>query len=180
MKKILRKDAIEKRNLIPIDKREEKSLKIAEKIIALEEYKNAKTVMVYSVIGSEVNLESLINDALLKNKTVCFPRCIKETRQMDAVAVLDLSTLKSGAYGIKEPIGDGIDPKKIDLCIVPIVAFTKNKDRLGYGGGYYDRFLLKTKALKMGVAYSSQEIDNVYPEDTDIPLDIIVTETEVI
>ncbi len=180
MKKILRKKAIEKRDLIPPNKREEMSFKISERVINSKEYKNAKTIMVYSQIGSEVNLESLINDALFKNKTVCFPRCIKETKQMDAVPVLDLSNLKSGAYGIKEPVGDGIDPKEIDLCIVPIVAFTKNKDRLGYGGGYYDRFLLRTDGIKMGVAFSFQEIDNVFPEKTDIPLDIIVTETEVI
>ena len=180
MKKILRKKAIEKRNLVPERKREEMSFKICEKVIKSKEYKNAKTIMVYSCIASEVDLESVIIDALSKNKTVCFPRCIKETHEMDVVPVLDLSTLLDGAYGIKEPLGNGIEPEKIDLIIVPIVAFTKNKDRLGYGGGYYDRFFVKTKALKMGVAYSSQEEENVYPEKTDIPLDMIVTETEVI
>ena len=180
MKKILRKKAIEKRDLIPESKREEMSFKIAEKVLKSKEYKNAKTIMVYSCIGSEVNLERIINDALSKNKRMCFPRCIKETHEMDSVPVDDLSCLKSGAYGIKEPLGKGIALQEIDLIIVPIVAFTKNKDRLGYGGGYYDRFFLKTKGIKMGVAYSSQEEENVYPEKTDIPLDIIVTETEVI
>ena len=180
MKKILRKKALEKRNLVPERKREEMSFKICEKVIKSKEYKNAKTIMVYSKIASEVDLESVIIDALSKNKTVCFPRCIKETHEMDAIPVLDLSALKDGAYGIKEPLGDGIEPEEIDLIIVPIVAFTKNKDRLGYGGGYYDRFFVKTKALKMGVAYSSQEEEKVYPEKTDIPLDMIVTETEVI
>ncbi|MDO4618101.1 MAG: 5-formyltetrahydrofolate cyclo-ligase [Clostridia bacterium] len=177
MKKHLRKKALAKRNALTLEYREKSSLKIFEKLISMSEYKSAETVLLYASFGSEVDTEMLIKRALKDKKTVCLPRCIKESRQMEIVPIKSLDDLKEGAYGIKEPVGNGISDA--DLVIVPLVAFTKEKDRLGYGGGYYDRFLANADTKSIGIAFSCQIEENVYPENTDIKLQKIVTEKEV-
>jgi 5-formyltetrahydrofolate cyclo-ligase len=96
------------------------------------------------------------------------------------VKIQNLTNLKKGYAGIKEPEGKGVPPEKIDIVVVPAVAFYKYGHRLGYGKGFYDRFLKKTKALKVGVAYDFQILEKLPAESHDIPVDLIITPTQII
>lgn len=153
---------------------------ISERLVALDEYKKAKHIFCYASYNSEVDTFALMHRILQDGKKLYLPRCIPETREMDICNVKDLSELKTGSYGIKEPQGTAVSPDILDIAIVPMVAFDREKTRLGYGGGYYDRFLQKTDIFKVGIAFSKQETEKLSKEATDIPMDIIVTEKEVI
>lgn len=158
---------------------EEKSITVSKKLIALDEYKEAKNIFCYASYNSEVDTYWLMEKILADGKNLYLPRCITATKEMEVCRVSNLSELQSGAYGIKEPMGDGVSVS-LDLVIAPMVAFDREKNRLGYGGGYYDRFLAKTDAVRLGIAFSEQESDKLVKEPTDIPMDIIITEKEVI
>ena len=152
---------------------------IFQKIIAMPEFKNAKTVMTYVSVGSEVDTRRLMEYCLDYGKKLLVPVTLKGTHIMEASFVDSLSDLKNGAFDIPEPQEWNICPKSdIDLCIVPALAFDKNKFRLGYGGGFYDRFLSDFNSTSVGLEFSELIIDNVCAEPYDIPVDIIVTEKE--
>lgn len=177
MKKELRKQFIrERKESFDMGK----CLAVSEKILALNEYRNAKNILCYASYNCEVDTFYLMNKIIADGKNLYLPRCVTETKEMDVCIVKDLTELKTGAYGIKEPVGEGVSAELLDLIIVPMVAFDRQKTRLGYGGGYYDRFLPKTDAVKVGIAFSVQESDSLVKEMTDIPMDIIITEKEVI
>lgn len=177
MKKELRKQFIKIRK----DSFDERTSNVIfERLVALDEYKKAKHILCYVSYNSEVDTFALMNRILQDGKKLYLPRCIPETREMDICNVKDLSELETGAYGIKEPQGIAVSPDILDIAIVPMVAFDREKTRLGYGGGYYDRFLKKTDIVKVGIAFSKQEAEKLVKEVTDIPMDIIVTEKEVI
>ncbi len=178
MKKKLRREYIDKRNSIA--DREDLSARICERVSSLREYKNAKNILCYASFGSEVDTKCLINTILADGKSLFLPKCEVATHTMQAIKVEDLSTLKKGAYGIEEPVGDCINPAIVDLVIVPLVSFDRSCARLGYGGGYYDRFLPKITAKRIAIAFSEQETDRLPTEDTDVLMDMIITEKETI
>ena len=87
----------------------------------------------------------------------------------------DKSTLHLGAFRIEEPAGDELTPvESIDMIVVPAVAYDRNGNRLGRGKGYYDRLLSKSKAIKVGVGYDFQLVDEIEVEPHDIPVDIVI------
>lgn len=91
------------------------------------------------------------------------------------------TSLRAGTFHIEEPTGDDIvDPRRIEMVIVPAMAYDRQGNRVGRGKGYYDRLLTQTKAFKVGVAYDFQLFDNVDAEPHDIPVDIVVTESRII
>lgn len=153
------------RKEISEEKRKEFDGKI--NIFLAEILKNAETVMVYSPIDGEVNVD-------LKGKTLIFPRVEGEN-------ILPVKNGKffTGAYGINEPEGEEYRGK-IDAVTVPMCAFDSEFNRLGFGKGFYDRFLKNRQLLKVGVAYSSQQCSHIDTKDTDIKMDIIVTEKGVL
>lgn len=158
--------------------REDKSRQIQEKFLTYSAAKQAKSVFLYLSVGSEVNTLPILEELLRRGVQVSVPRCHKETGTMDAVAVTDLSLLKPGAYGILEP-----DPalptvsiKDIDLAVVPALAFDKEGYRLGYGGGYYDRFLAEFSGTSVGLAFSDCITEHLPREEFDQPVDIIIWE----
>jgi 5-formyltetrahydrofolate cyclo-ligase len=151
---------------------------IVEKISGLSAYKKALTVLFYCPFGNEVNISALAEDAFGK-KSVCLPRVEPGEGEMSAREVESLSCLERAHYGILAPPGDTkiISPEDIDFILVPLVAYDENLHRIGYGGGYYDRFLPKCiNAYKCGVAYSFQEIEEIKAAGHDIRLDAVVTE----
>ncbi len=178
LKKQLRKNCLEKRN--QIEDRCTLSKEIADKLTGLCEYKNAKNILAYASFGSEVETKELMSRILADGKSLFLPKCEVKTKELQAIKTNDLHTLKKGAYGIAEPSGEVADPCAIDLVIVPLVGFDRTLARLGYGGGYYDRFLPKTGAKCIAIAFSRQEIREIPREETDILMDMIVTEKEVI
>ncbi|MBQ7793240.1 MAG: 5-formyltetrahydrofolate cyclo-ligase [Clostridia bacterium] len=180
MKSELRKEFIKKRILIDTLTRADFGRMIWERVKALDVYKSAENILCYASVGYEVDTYNLMRTILADGKKLYLPRCEVETHSIIPCQVYDLAELEKGAYGIPEPSGEGVSPSVFDLVIVPAVAFDRSKARLGYGGGYYDRFLPKTDAIKCLIAFRAQEAQKIPCEKTDIPMDMIVTEREVI
>lgn len=142
--------------------------------------------MVYIDFRNEVETNLIIDDLLTQNKEVCIPISVPKTKEMILSKIINpQKELIKGTYGILEPKEEYIrkvDPDTLDLIIVPGVAFDKDGYRIGYGGGYYDRFLDKlSKATpSIGIAFDLQILHKVPKDFFDHPVDFIVTEKEII
>lgn len=181
-KKRLRREYAQIRNLIDKNVRREMSLKIQEILCESQIYADAKVVFVYVSVGVEVETLSLIDKALRDGKRVVVPLSNSETHTMETYEIKSRAQLETGVYNIPEPkreliIGGEIQKVtscEIDLAIVPAIVFDKRGMRIGYGGGYYDRFLKDFKGVSVGVAFS-QCIAEVLPtEEFDCMVDKIV------
>ncbi|MBW2992053.1 5-formyltetrahydrofolate cyclo-ligase [Candidatus Woesearchaeota archaeon] len=157
----------------------EKSRKIIERLKKLDEYRNAKTIMPYLSLDIEVNTKEFIKNELKeKNKTIIVPFIEKNNIQISKLN--DFNELKQGKYNILEPIKKQKYNKNIDIIIVPGVAFDENCSRIGFGKGYYDRFLEKYKnTLKIALAFEEQIINNIPKEPHDKKVDMIITEKRI-
>lgn len=138
-----------------------KSLKIKEKLFRLKVFKEAKAIMFYLALKSEVQTRVMMKEAIAAGKRVIVPAC--DTRQKKIIPCLITSLeakyFRKGAYNIDEPLGKKpVNGKDIDLCIVPGLAFDEEGNRLGRGLGYYDRFLssLSPDICKIGLAFKFQ------------------------
>lgn len=160
----------------------ESSEKIIEKLKSINSFKTAKTVMVYVSFRNEVYTHNLIKELLLKKVRVCVPLCNSVDLSMTAREITDFSDLKEGSYGILEPLEESriIPKEEIDFVVVPGCVFSRTGHRIGYGKGYYDRFLENTKAVTCGLCYEFSLVSELPYEKTDIGLDFIVTENEII
>ena len=172
-KEILRKELLEKRK--NIKNKKEKDLSILNALTNQDFYKNAKTVMVYVSYNCEVDTRALIEKMLLDGKKLAAPKCITKT-EMEARAFFSFSELNVGAYGILEPSGEVIND--FDLIIVPGVGFNERLNRIGYGAGYYDRFLKDHSAFTVGLFYEAQKCE-FKESEFDHPLDFIITEEKI-
>ena len=154
----------------------QKSLQIAEKLKSLEEYKNAKTVMFYVSKGKEVFTHDIVKDTL-KEKDVAVP-LIKD-KMIVGSRIVSFDELSEGNFGVLEP-SEVIELGNIDIVIVPGVAFDKKLNRIGYGMGYYDNFLPKINAKRIGFAFDLQIVDSILKSKHDIPMDMIITESRIL
>lgn len=165
-----------------VDKRERTRLSsaICKHATKLEAYAAAQHVLCYASIGSEVETKTLLVSILQSGRTLLLP--VTGEQQMQAAVVRSLDTLQTGRFGILEPAdAQYMEPGKIDLVFVPGLAFQRSGYRLGYGGGYYDRFLLHCpQAARVGLAYHMQLCDVKFEEAYDQKLNKIVTEQGVI
>ena len=179
-KRFLRKKMKYKRDSINKDDKAIKDKIIKEKLKETKFYKNSTNIFIYIGFGSEIDTKEYIKEFLSEGKNVFVPR-IKDNI-MEAVKIDSISDLVKNKYGIPEPsynlykTSDG--SKNIDLIIVPGLAFDITGGRLGYGGGYYDRYLEdKFKNIpKIALAYDFQVINNVPTDKHDIRVDYIITE----
>ncbi len=180
----IRKRMIALRNVIPREEIEEKSRAIQERVTGLEEIRKASTLMVYLSFGSEVRTDDLIRWCWGEGKRIVVPFCHVESRELTACRIDGFNELETGHYGIRAPkegLLRPVDGGEIDAILVPAVAFDRRGYRIGYGGGYYDRFLPRApQAAKIGVAFASQIIEEVPVDGHDLPVDMIVTEREMI
>lgn len=177
-KKELRRRLIEKRNNIPQRLRQEKSLKITENILGHSALKKANTVFVYVSFGSEADTLLLIKELFRLGKRVGVPLCNSTDHTMTVYEIKDLSQLKEGHYGIPEPDKGlkEIPKEEIDLIIVPGVAFDKEGYRMGYGGGYYDRFLTDFNGYTIGIAFSECIEDELPKGEFDRKVNEVIKE----
>jgi len=145
--------------------------KILEKLLEISQ--NFKTIFCYVAFGSEVPTYAYIQKVLAQGKTVCVP--FLENDEMLAVQIHTLKKLKPNRFGILEPASSQnlIEKSKIELAVVPMLAFYQ-KSRLGFGGGFYDRFLKNCPARKVGIAYSFQQTKMPFAEKHDIEMDKII------
>lgn len=166
------------RNNLPAEKKQQFDLILQEKFLQTEEYKNADVLLAFVSKDIEINTNMIINQALADGKTLALPKC-KEENLMDFYIVDDLANLKEGYYGLLEP-----DSTKCQLlqstdnsvCIVPGLAFDREGYRIGFGKGYYDRFLLDFKGVTVGMCYTKCVEENLPRGYYDRPIDILITE----
>ena len=173
-KKDLRKEYLKVRHNIK-DKKE-KSNNVFNKIINLDIYDSSKTIGIYYSMDDEVSTIYLIDYSLKLGKEVCLPRVI-DNNEMEFFKITDRNNLSKTKFGVLEPTNnDLVDPKSIDLMIVPGVVFSKELYRIGYGAGYYDRYLPKTNAYKVGLSFKETLIDVIPYDENDVKLDLIITD----
>ncbi len=159
----------------------EKSRRIAERVQTLTAWKQAKTVLAYLPCQNETDASILLRAALREGKTAAVPVSDPETLGMLAAELSDFAELAPGAYGILEPkTVVPIAPERLELVLVPGIAFDRSGGRIGFGKGYYDRFLKKTNAKTVALCYAFQLVPDCFLESEDYPMDYIVTEDEVI
>ena len=186
MKKEFRKKVINLRKEKDKDFIKHNSDIITDKLLNLDCIKNAKNIMLYLDFNNEVSTDSLIKKLLNLGKIVSSPITLKEERKLIPSQSTNLKNgIQYGTYNIREPkpeCSPAINIKDLDVVIVPAVAYDKNCYRLGYGGGFYDRFLenLRKDAVTIGIAFDLQIFDEVPKEAHDAQLDYIVTESRIL
>ncbi len=160
----------------------EKSLRIHRRLICIPAYRFARCIACYIAIKNEVDTKTVIQNALREGKQVGAP-VTRADGVMDFQAIAGPSDLRPVHHGLREPVPNPkmiLPPHTFDLVLVPGIAFDRRGHRIGSGGGYYDRFLARTKAVRIGLSYAFQIIDRVPAEPRDVKMDLIVTESEII
>lgn len=181
-KRAVRRRILAMRDEMPDPERAERSARIAERVVALPEVERASTVMLFWSFGSEPDTSPLIERLHARGARVTLPRMADGDLEPRAFVPGDRVTVTS--FGAREPAdGDVIDPVAIDVVITPAVAFDRSGRRIGYGGGFYDRFFPKTRqdAARIGIAFDVQLVDDVLPNGHfDLRVDAVVTESAVV
>jgi len=162
-----------------------KSEKIQKILYSINSFQKANKIMLYVSFRNEVDTINIIHRLLREQKEVVVPICIPDTCTLLPSKIMSFDELTISHFGIMEPKESFIrpvNPKDIDIILVPGLAFDKNRNRLGHGKGYYDRFLcyLRSDVLKVALAYHFQIIDAVPIEAWDVPMDLIITEKGIV
>lgn len=156
---------------------------IMNRFIESEYFEKSNIIFIYVNMDSEINTIEIIKESLKRGKRVAVPKVLPVEKEMVALEIKSLLDLnESGSYGILEP---GLDKKEVseqvDLVVLPGLAFEENGYRIGYGGGFYDKFLNKHKNIdKVALCYNFQIISDMPKEDYDQRVDAIMTESKTI
>ncbi len=185
-RKQLRREWLAERDLLNAAQRRSKSEQIQALLLKQPGIVKAKHLFIYVHFRSEVETLTLIEHCLAAGKKVSVPVTLRKESRLLAVQITDPATqLKPGCFGIPEPTEKQIaratvDPTQIDAVLVPGSVFDPLGGRLGYGGGYYDRFLTQDapQARRIGLAYALQVVKQVPMEDHDQYMDMIITEQQ--
>ena len=177
-KRELRKHYKAIRHALSAEERSAAEAVICKQLCALPCFTEAETLLAYYPIGDEPNLCPVIEEAFRRHKQVAFPVCDPETSTMVFRTVPSLSALRVGAHGIPEPSDDCpvLNNFSGALCIVPALAFDLCGYRIGYGKGYYDRFLEKVAIQTVGATYHALVTESLPHEPTDRAVSILMTE----
>ena len=184
MKSRLRKELAAVLSAIPPGEAAERSGTACERAVGLDEFAPAGSVMIYLPIRSELDPTAIARAAWSAGKTVLVPKVDWSARRMDAVVLSSLDEpMFTDRYGLRTPAAGATWPiDKIDLIVVPAMAYDRSGHRLGRGGGFYDRFLGRDglTGTTCGLAFSEQLLDAVPRSEHDVPVDIVVTDREVL
>lgn len=178
-KNVLRNRFKERRYLMTQARKALADHRIAVRLRSLLCYRRAKTILVYVSMPIEVDTREIISKALSDGKRVAVPRCVPGTREMEFYLINSLDELTPGTFGVLEPTPD---PERLlknfshSLCVVPALACDRSGYRLGYGGGYYDRFLRDYPGEKVLILYKCCLVTHLWHGRFDVPVDRIVTE----
>lgn len=178
-KKELRDFYLKIRKSITDKEKEESDRHIYTSFINSHFFKDSDTFLVYISVNKEVGTVDLIRFMLDNNKKVSVPYC--HDNIMEFYNINSLDELVDGEFGIPSvDVSKAVRQEKFDnaLCIVPAVSFDNNGNRLGYGGGYYDRFLSENKVATIGFCYQRCISEKIPTEDTDVKIDYVLTETK--
>ncbi len=180
----LRRKARSCRDGLGCAERMQASAAICQRLCGLAEVARVESVLLYRAFRSEVETETICQALWQRGKTVCLPRTVPEQKILLSLIWDGKISLQPGYRGILEPElqADKVFPSdKLDIVLVPGLLFDRNGNRLGYGGGYYDRFLAlqAPQALRIGLAFSCQIAAGIPAMAHDVPLHMVVTEREV-
>jgi 5-formyltetrahydrofolate cyclo-ligase len=212
LKQIIRQRILPQREQLSAALRKQYSTEIARRIAQMPQYQSARTVLAYMNFGAEFESEILVRQALADGKVLLLPKVNAATRELDVYRVTNVDTqLAPGAYGIREPLPECCAAAwldEVDFILLPGVAFGRDGARLGYGGGFYDKLLMRLLAVRLGEqttlakspviarpgaecalahrpalvagAYSMQVVEDIPQEATDCKVGWLVTENETI
>lgn len=178
-KKKIRRDILALRNALPRAELEAMSKSICRRFARLPVLKDCKSVMIFLSFGSEVNTDYIIEMLWKQGKKVFVPLCKPETRELEIFSITTFADVEPGYFGIREPkknLRPPVSKDAIDMVMVPAVAFDRRGFRVGYGGGFYDRFLAGMNVPKLGLAFSCQLIKEVPVGEYDQTVCGVVTE----
>lgn len=179
----VRRRALAERDRLPPEARAVAAAAVARRIVDLVEWHDARTLGLYVAIGSEVPTRPLLEAALASGKRVAVPRTLVAEHAIALHEVESLDELAPGAFRVPEPdprVHADVAREDVDVVVVPGVAFDATGHRLGYGRGYFDRFLDGFRGLKVGVTYDALVADALPAEAHDVRMDVLVTERRVI
>lgn len=182
MKNPIRHQFLEKRDSLTEKERHEKSVEIKNRLYSLPEFKSAKNILFYVSLNSEVDTKAIIKEQLSKKeKKIIIPYVEKNNPLLQLSELKSFDELEPKTFNILEPKDEFIrkfDLNKLDIILIPGIAFDMNGHRIGYGYGYYDRFLkkLKNNAKKIGLAFEFQVVESIAESPHDVPVDYIITE----
>ncbi len=180
-KQDLRLKCREERRNMPCEKKQELDRKIAENVRRLKEYKPAKTLLIYMSTPIEVDTVEIIKNAWADGKQVAVPRCIDGTRDMEFHYITDFDCVSPGTFSVLEPSPDL--PVVTDfsgcLMIVPGMRFDMKGYRIGYGKGYYDRYMVRFTGISAGICYSDELKPFMYHGRYDRAVNIVVTDKRI-
>ena len=178
-RKQIRKEKKQARAALTPAEREAYSARAVERLAASEAFRNARTVMLYDHVGGELSLDSLLTHPAAAGKRFCYPLCVSRTEMIAMIP----GAWQPGAYGIREPVrelSEEIPPEEIDLVVCPGTAFDPACNRMGMGGGYYDRYLPRCeKARIVMVAFEVQKTEALPVDPWDRPVEQVFTEDAV-
>lgn len=146
-------------------------------------WRDAQTIGVYLSVGDEWDTREIVKRAFEEGRDVVVPKTIPDTKELVFYRITDLSQTVRGHFNLEEPdmeVTEPIDKDDINLLIVPGLVFTENGYRIGFGGGYYDRFLTDFVHSTISILHSSQIVDTFAVEQFDIPVNYLITEKGII
>ncbi len=174
----LRKQLLDQREALSLDFIKISSDKIRENLRKVESYRTARTIGAYYAIGSEVRTQDILQEILNAGKDLALPKVVKD--DLEFLKIKSFSDLEIGNFSVMEPKDRCEIIKKLDVVLVPAIALTRDCYRLGYGFGYYDRYLHGKRSKKIALSYTKQIVKSFPHDSHDVKMDCIVTEDEVI
>lgn len=180
-KKVIRKTLLNKRKDIPQEKKVIYDKEISKLIINSDYFKNAEQVLVFASADYEFDTRYIIERCRLLYKRVFYPVCIDSDGNMEFLKTESVGDLQYGMYNILEPkpTCKKYIPSENDVVIVPALSVDKNGNRIGYGKGYYDRFLKNFNGISICPCYEEMVTDTLPTDENDIKINILVTENQV-
>ncbi|MBR0161703.1 MAG: 5-formyltetrahydrofolate cyclo-ligase [Oscillospiraceae bacterium] len=177
LKKKQRKSVLRIRDRIPVEERTDASLRICQKLLSTEAYRNARNIFLFRAFGSEPDLSAFAAQAELDGKTLLYPYCEDRDHML---ALKPGGAWETDRFGITVPVREQavvFPPDSIDLVLCPCAGFDGDGNRLGMGAGYYDRYLPQcTHACKILTAFEAQHLKKVCTDEYDVPIDAVITE----
>lgn len=178
-KKQIRTEIKKKRSQLSPNDRKLKDEQIYQSVIQSDEFTRAANILIYLNTDEEVSTTNIIRKAWELGKQVAAPKT--NNQQMDFYVFSSFSELEIGPYGILEPTNEKLIESHDGLVIMPGVVFDYNRNRIGYGGGYYDRYLSSHTIFKsIALAYECQLIEQIPYDEYDIKPNIIITESQIL
>ncbi len=174
----LRRLLLEKRDGTSFDLMKIASKSIQKKLKKIESFRNAQKIGAYYPTGSEILTQDIMQEVLSNGKEIFLPKVIG--KEMEFRKIIDFSNLERGSFDIMEPRDECPVNNNLDIILVPTVGISPSGVRLGYGHGYYDRFLAKNKIKTISLTLEKQIIKNIPRSDHDIIIDWIITEDRVL